>query len=70
MPLKKNSPHARPTSPFVSAFLLAALLLCAAPLRAPGAQESQRERRVTPQTPAARATPTPTPTRTQATPTP
>ncbi len=52
---------------FVTTLLLFALLLSAAPLRA--AQESQRERRVTTQTPAVKPTPTPKPAASQ-TPTP
>src|SRR5215212_8414914 len=70
MPSKNSHTSARRPSGLVSTLLLAALLLSAAPLRAPAAtQESQRERRVTTQTPA--ATPTPTPrARVQATPTP
>jgi D-alanyl-D-alanine carboxypeptidase/D-alanyl-D-alanine-endopeptidase (penicillin-binding protein 4) len=60
----------RPPLP-VTTLLLFALLLSAAPLRAtPAAQESQRERRVTTQTPAARPTPTPTPARPTQTPKP
>ncbi|MBV8858108.1 MAG: D-alanyl-D-alanine carboxypeptidase/D-alanyl-D-alanine-endopeptidase [Acidobacteria bacterium] len=54
----------------VKTLLLFALLLSSAPLRATAAQETQRERRVTTQTPAARPTPTPTPARPTQTPKP
>jgi D-alanyl-D-alanine carboxypeptidase/D-alanyl-D-alanine-endopeptidase (penicillin-binding protein 4) len=63
-----NHPSTQRPSLFVKTLLLFALLLSATPLRATTAQESQRERRVTTQTPAARPTPTPTPAHTQATP--
>ena len=79
MPFKKNSPHKQQPS-LLSALLLAALLLPASPLRALPAQESQRERRVTTQRPAAtptltqgartQATPAPTPARQTPTPAP
>jgi serine-type D-Ala-D-Ala carboxypeptidase/endopeptidase (penicillin-binding protein 4) len=71
MPSEKNHPSTRQPSLFVSTLLLAALLLSTSPLGATrAAQESQRERRVTTQTPASKPTPTPAPARTQATPAP
>jgi serine-type D-Ala-D-Ala carboxypeptidase/endopeptidase (penicillin-binding protein 4) len=64
-----NQLSTRRPSHFVSTLLLVALLLSAAtPLRRATAQESQRERRVTTQTPAVKPKPTPTPASTQATP--
>ncbi|HEX6626272.1 MAG TPA: D-alanyl-D-alanine carboxypeptidase/D-alanyl-D-alanine-endopeptidase [Pyrinomonadaceae bacterium] len=64
MPSRKNHAHARPT-PFISRFLIIALLACATPSQPLAAQSRQRDRRVNTQRPA----PTPTPT-TKQTPTP